>query len=128
MELDIRHQNVTLDPELKDHIERRVGFALSRFESRVKAVTVRMKDTNGPRGGVDKVCKIEITMKPGGKLLVEESDGDVHAAVALAAEKLGRAIRREVDRFKTERKKDRTSASGLSGNPRRAKAKRTVED
>lgn len=53
MQLDIRGRSLPLTPALDAYVERRMRFALGRFEPRMRRVTVRVGDENGPRGGVD---------------------------------------------------------------------------
>lgn len=103
MRIEIHTRGIRTQDDLHDFIERRVGFALDRMEKRIDQVVVRMKDVNGPRGGVDKVCKIEIDLRPRGRLVVEERDSDIHAAAAIAIERAARVVRRTLDR-----RRDRT--------------------
>ena len=100
MELEIRRHNIHLSDAMKDHIERRLEFALGQFNSRLGSVAVHVEDVNGPKGGIDKQCRILVTL-PGGKVIkVEELDAEVTAAVDRAADRIGHAVRREIDRSK----------------------------
>src|SRR5664279_2182551 len=62
MRLDIRSRNVALTSELRQHIDRRVGQALNRFEQRVGSVRIALTDVNGPKGGPDKVCRLTVVL------------------------------------------------------------------
>jgi ribosome hibernation promoting factor len=86
-------------------VERRLQFSLGRFWQRVERAVVHLEDVNGPRGGEDKVCRIEVRLRPTGSVLVEESGSVVLAAVAGAAERVGRAVSRALER---RRDMDRT--------------------
>ena len=98
MQLRIRGVNYGLDDGLKDHIERRLRFALGRFAARIRRLTVRLTDVNGPRGGLDKRCRIAVALVPRGTVMVEGVGGDPFALVAGAAKRAGRAVRRELER------------------------------
>ena len=65
MQLRIRGVNYGLDDGLKDHIERRLRFALGRFAARIHRLTVRLTDVNGPRGGLDKRAGSPSPWSPG---------------------------------------------------------------
>ncbi len=53
------HANgIELAPDLREHTDRRLSFALSRFGSQVLKTTVYLTDNNGPKGGIDKNCLI----------------------------------------------------------------------
>lgn len=90
---------------LGEFVERRILFALSRFSPRIDLVAVRLTDTNGPRGGVDKECRIVVRLRPHGRLRVVERDGDMHAAIGRAAERMARAVAREIDRRREPRRR-----------------------
>lgn len=83
---------------VRAYVERRLQFSLGRFSQRVERAVVHLEDVNGPRGGEDKVCRIEVRLRPTGNVLVEESGCAVIAAVAGAAERLGRAVSRAIER------------------------------
>lgn len=52
MHLEIRAGNVELADAMRLHLERRLRFTLGRFDDRIRKVTVRLKDLNGPKGGL----------------------------------------------------------------------------
>jgi ribosome-associated translation inhibitor RaiA len=88
---------------LGGYAARRTLFAVSRFSPRIDLVAVRLADTNGPRGGVDKECRIVVRLRPHGRLRVIERDASMHAAIARAADRLARAVAREIARRREPR-------------------------
>ncbi len=100
MHLDIRGQNITLTPALLERVERRVQFAVGRFDGRVTRVSVRVADVNGPRGGVDKRCRIAVRVRPMGEIVVEDTHPDLYAAIDGAADRIGRSVQREIERLR----------------------------
>lgn len=89
---------------LGGYAERRARFAVSRFSPRIDWVAVRLADINGPRGGVDKECRIVVRLRPHGRVRVIERDASMHAAIARAADRLGRAVAREMARRREPRR------------------------
>ncbi|MCK6546220.1 hypothetical protein L6R52_10255 [Myxococcota bacterium] len=57
-------------------------------------MTVRLGDVNGPRGGVDKVCRIEARLDRSRSVVVEEIGADQDAALARAADRLASSVAR----------------------------------
>ena len=98
MTLEVRGQNIEVSNALRDHIARRLHYALGRFEGRVTGATARLADLNGPRGGVDKRCRIIVAMRAQEPILVEDTDTDVYAAVDRASKRAGRAVWRQLER------------------------------
>ena len=56
--------------DLRDLTERRVRFVLRRFGWLVPRAEVQMSDVNGPRGGVDKQCQVELRTDGAGSVVV----------------------------------------------------------
>ena len=98
MNLQIRGSDVQLAAAIKHHAERRLGFALSRFERRIREITVQLRDVNGPRGGVDKQCQIALHLAPSGTLVLQETSSDLVTAIDRAADRLGYTLSRKLHR------------------------------
>ena len=98
MRIHVRSRGFDLTNALRAHAERRLLFALGRFGRRVQSVMLRMDDVNGPRGGADKRCQIVARLVPWGDVRVEEPDGDLYGAIDRAADRLDRAVAREIER------------------------------
>ena len=103
MQVNVHGRNIEVTADLIAHVERRLGFALVRFGRRIARVAVRLLDVNGPRGGVDKRCCVDVSLIPVGKVYMEDADADLYVAVDRAADRVGRAVGR---RFEREREFD----------------------
>lgn len=110
--IDLRSTNVAISVALREHVARRLSFALSRFTHRVERVTVRIVDINGPRGGPDKRCRIVVRLRPARSILVEATDSDAYAAVSQAANRLDERVSRDL-----ARERPRTVARRRIGPP-----------
>ena len=95
---------------------------LSKCAPSIERVSVRVGDVNGPRGGVDQVCRINVVLIGLPPVVVEERDASLEAAIDGAITRTERAVRRSVQRRRMKpircRHTRRPSGSGL---PRTAK-------
>ena len=83
---------------------KRLEFALGRFAGRVRSLTVRLTDVNGPRGGPDKKCLIAVRLtRPRHVIVIEDVDPDCNVVVSRAAERASRAVLRAVQSARTWR-------------------------
>lgn len=98
MRFALTGKNVRLPDDLRTLIERRFDFALGRFSDMVERVDVALADVNGPRGGLDKVCRVNVTMRGLADVSVEQRDSEVPAAATRAADRVGRAVARALER------------------------------
>lgn len=97
---------------LHDYVTRRLYFALGRFSPEIERVTTRMGDVNGPRGGVDKQCRIEVKLRGLASVFSEACADDLEVAVGLAAERLGKGVTRALKRRRDTIRRPGVSMAG----------------
>lgn len=112
MKLFVVGETTSVTEGLHDFIRRRLHFALGRFAPEVERVTTRVGDVNGPRGGADKRCRMEVKLRGLAHVLSEARADDVEAAVAFAAERLGRGVARALERRHHTRRRPGVSMAG----------------
>ena len=88
---------------LREYTARRLSFALRRFSHRIRHITVRVVDVNGPRGGVDTRCSMTAKLADGRQLFVDATAAWPFAAVTDAARRLSEAARRDHTRHASHR-------------------------
>ena len=89
MQIEIQAQNFYLTRALRTQIEQRLEFALKTCYRHVKRIMVRLSDVNGPRGGKDKRCHLEVIL-PGQAVVVVKTEADLYDAINRAASRAGR--------------------------------------
>ncbi len=95
-----------LTTALRAFVERRLGAALRRHAVAAHRVSARLADVNGPRGGIDKSCVIEVRGPALQPVVVRERDADLYAAIDRAAARLDRTLARRVGRRRRARRAD----------------------
>ncbi len=99
----IRSVGPELDVVARDTIRRKLGRKLGKFVSHIERTSVRIEDVNGPRGGVDKLCRIKVVMVGMPTVVVEKQDHDLWTAIDGALASAERAVRRAVEKRRTAR-------------------------
>jgi putative sigma-54 modulation protein len=94
----IRMRWLDFSPSLHWYTGRRMESALRRFAPRIRAVNVQIADGNGPRGGDDKVCEVEILVHPSVSLMASAAAPDAYQSVARAAHRARAVVRAHLDR------------------------------
>jgi hypothetical protein len=69
----------------------------------VRKVRVTLEDVNGPRGGVDIRCRIEVHFRLRGSITVSALAIDEYAATAAAANRARELVDRRVKRIRSRR-------------------------
>jgi putative sigma-54 modulation protein len=117
MRIHLRGLGDKLDSALAAYAERRLLFALGRFGGRIGRVNLRLEDTNGPRGGVDKRCHIELRLAGGGSLVVDMRDTAFEPAISRAADRMARRVRDHLAMRRTLRRRRPTTAGDGARQP-----------
>jgi ribosome-associated translation inhibitor RaiA len=114
MQIDI-HVRTDNPADLRSYIERRVNSVLSRFAGGLGAVTLRVRDVNGPQGSVDKLCEIRVQILPSGIFIMQETrDENLYASIDSAADRLGRSLSRYVELDQARRRVTARTHTGIS--------------
>lgn len=98
---NIRVEGVRLDDDDRTYIRRRLGEKLGKYGRRLERVTVRMRDINGPRGGVDIQCRIKLVVSGLPSIVVEHHAERLRPALTRALAGAERAMRRTLQRMRT---------------------------
>jgi putative sigma-54 modulation protein len=104
--IDTRALGFTLTDPILRHVEGRTGAALGFASPHVLRTMVRLDDVNGDRGGVDKRCRVVVTLRHYRTVTAEAVDADLYAAVDAAARKARHAVLREVKRQVSRERRD----------------------
>jgi CBS domain-containing protein len=99
----IRSVGPVLDIAERELVRRKLGRKLGKFAFDIERASVRVEDVNGPRGGVDKLCRIKVVMSGLPSVVVEDQDHDLKTAIVGALARAERAVRRAVEKRKTVR-------------------------
>jgi CBS domain-containing protein/ribosome-associated translation inhibitor RaiA len=94
-------RGVELSPNDREYIRRKLGRKLGKFPTAIERVSVRVEDVNGPRGGIDHVCRIKVVMPDRPSMVVDRRAASLRAAVDSALAAIERAVRRDVQRRRT---------------------------
>ena len=98
MEIQITDRNISLTDVQTEYVERRLQYSLGRFGSRIRVARVTLTDLDGPNDGTDVLCRLKVTLKKDGDVIVGDTDVSVEAAVANVADRCARSIARLLDR------------------------------
>ena len=103
MRIDIQTSEFSLTDGLREYTERRLQYALSWASDDLRKVVVRLSDINGPRGGNDKRCRIQVPFRGGADVVIEDTESDLYLAIDRAADRAERAVARRMERIREYR-------------------------
>ncbi len=97
MSISITDRSKLLDDELRQMAERRLRFALSRFDSRIARVQMTVFEEHGPRGSLEKACRVFVTLHRADDVMVAGRDADMADCIARTTDRVGRAVARAIE-------------------------------
>ncbi|QDT07372.1 hypothetical protein K227x_57990 [Rubripirellula lacrimiformis] len=107
MQVSVTSSIDRLGSDARGSISRVLQNTLARFSPNITQVSVLVTDENGPRGGVDKVCRVNLTMPGVGPINVTAKHQKVMAAVASAARRARRMVLTKLKRRGSQRRRGR---------------------
>lgn len=96
MNITVQSQGFETNSTIERFARRSVAAVLHRFDDSVVAVAVYMKDTNGPKGGVDKHVTIRVRLRDRQEVSVGTRRENLFAAIKAGSRRIRRAVRRQV--------------------------------
>lgn len=87
----------------RDIAVRRLRFAMRRVAGLVPRARLQLSDVNGPRGGVDKRCQLELQTDGGGTVIVSAMARDWRDAIDATLTRAAHALRRRAERRRSRR-------------------------
>ncbi len=96
MNITNRAQGFELSSAIDSFVRDEVRSALERFTEDIVSVDVFMKDTNGPKGGIDKQVLLCVRMRGRQQITLQTTREDLYAAVRISTKRAKRAARRNL--------------------------------
>ena len=100
----------------REEIRRKLGFKLGKYARAIERVSVRFTDVNGPRGGIDQLCRIKVVLNGLPSVVVESKHDSTGAAAQAALAGTERAVRRRLQRRRKKPIKKRTRPASVALN------------
>ena len=99
MRLILKGVHVDLSESLKGEVAAQLHAPLSLLQpSDAAQVEVHLVDNNGPKGGMDKECRVTVRMPRARAIHITEVSDNLYKSIRLCADRLDRVFKRELER------------------------------
>jgi ribosome-associated translation inhibitor RaiA len=92
------HGDDAFTRDARDYVARRCESAFDRFESTIQEIRVTVRDENGPRGGDDIRCTIQVSLHRLADVIVHERASSLESAFAAAVDRASYQVGRRLSR------------------------------
>ncbi len=96
MNITSRAQGFELSSAIDTFVRDEIRATLGRFAEEIISVDVFLKDTNGPKGGVDKQVVMRVQLRGRQQITLQTTQEDLYAAIRISIKRAKRAVRRSV--------------------------------
>ncbi len=97
MFVQIRGRRIDISQAMRRQVHLRILRPLRRRQEHLAQMLIWLKDLKGPRGGVDKICQVELELAARRQIIIREQDADLYRAIGRAGERLKLSIRRRIE-------------------------------
>ncbi|MCU7800372.1 MAG: HPF/RaiA family ribosome-associated protein [gamma proteobacterium symbiont of Lucinoma myriamae] len=101
MQIDIQTRKFSLTDALRSYAEQRLRSTLTCCDDFIQRVVMCLSDINGPRGGTDKHCHLQVVLKGLPDVIIEDTETNLYVAIDRATDRAGRTVVRKIDRHQT---------------------------
>jgi ribosomal subunit interface protein len=100
MQIDIQARSFILTKALKNYVEKKLKSALSTYDKHrhLQSAVIRLSDINGPKGGEDKLCQIQVKVAGGPDIIIKNTEQDMYTAIDGATHRAANAVVRRIGR------------------------------
>lgn len=96
MNITSRAQGFELSSAIDRFVRDEVGSSLERFADDIVSVDVFLKDTNGPKGGIDKQVVMRVQLRGRQQITMQTTRDDLYSAIRISIKRAKRAVRRNL--------------------------------
>ena len=114
MNISSRAQGFELSTAIDSILRDEIQSSLGRFADDIVSVDVFLKDTNGPRGGIDKQVLVRVQLRGRQQITLQTTREDLYAAIRVSSKRARRAVRRSLGKA---RRFDKLSLRRLAPDP-----------
>lgn len=110
MNMIIQTQGFKLTRSLELFTREQITRAMSHCSEKIDRVVVRLKDINGPKGGVDKYCSVEVKLANHPTTVVKKTSSDMYLNISKTTSRAARIALRQLKKRRVVRFKQRLRA------------------
>lgn len=99
MQIQIYTRGFTLTDGLKNHTEAKILQAFQRLAHNIHKIVIRLEDINGPRGGIDKRCSIQLYPKNSTIIVLASLHSEMYTAIDTSIDKTRQRLTQKIKRI-----------------------------
>ena len=107
MNIETQSRGFKLTEAISEYVKRRIHLAMASRYDCITHLSVWLSDINGPRGGEDKRCRVQVALAGLPDVVIEDTQTDLYVAIDRAADRARRTVDRRLSRKVTRPRRPR---------------------
>ncbi len=107
MSIQIQARGFDLTESLEAYVKHRIDMALGDRRDSLRAISVKLCDINGPRGGADKRCAVHVALPRRRSVFAQDVQPDMYDAIDRAVRKAAHSVRRKLSKPRARQLRER---------------------
>jgi len=103
MQTVIQSKDYALTEALQSFIREHAKKSMNSCNNHIKQLNIRLKDINGPKGGEDKECLVEVKLANHAPIVVVKRSSDAYQSIRNALSRASRITLRKVGKRRTKK-------------------------
>ncbi|KZY76386.1 hypothetical protein A3740_12955 [Oleiphilus sp. HI0068] len=104
MNISVNTRTAFISPGVRFDLERRLGRMYRKAAGSIQRINVNLEDVNGPKGGVDKQCKVKVTLFGLPSILITTTRDSTEKAFVDALQKVNQTLFRKLKKHNRVRR------------------------
>ena len=100
MNIQVNFRNIKKGSTAIKQVRERLSLAFARTQDAIQSVSIIISDVNGPKGGVDKLCRILIKSDHLPDIVITESQSNIGSAINRCISRARQSLSRNLKRNK----------------------------
>ena len=104
MHIDIQTNGFELTEALSAFTKKQVRKALKTRVDHILSAQIGLSDINGPRGGIDKCCRLRVQIPGTSSIVISDTSEDMYTAISRATSRASTSVGRRLARLRGQKR------------------------
>ncbi|MFT5548260.1 MAG: putative sigma-54 modulation protein [Candidatus Azotimanducaceae bacterium] len=100
MNIQVNFRDIDKSSAAINQVSKRLSLAFARAKDSIQSVSIVVSDVNGPKGGVDKLCRILIKLAHQPDIVITENQAFISVAINRCITRARQSLSRKLKRNK----------------------------
>ncbi len=103
MQVEVAFSGIDSPNMIRYHFVDRVQRSFEKFRKHVQTIRVHVEDVNGPKGGIDKQCRLVLQLRSIPQIVIQDRDSSLCNLLDRVTDRATHSLSRKIDRLRSRK-------------------------